>query len=179
MINAPVLAYAYYKHPFEVHTDASTQGIGAVLYQRIDDKLHVISYASRSLKPSERNYSAYKLEFVALKWAVTEKFYDYLYGHKFEVWTDSNPLTYVLSSARLHAAGHGWLAKLTIFDFSIKNKYGKPTTDSYSLSRLPAITHEVTKAICDPVVLSEDVVSHFPMSVEVASDFEVFGRSSR
>ena len=91
LVSAPILAYADYTLPFEVHTDASGRGVGAVLYQKQDDRLRVIAYASRRLSPSERHYSAHKLEYLALKWAITDKFHDYLYGHKFEVWTDNNP----------------------------------------------------------------------------------------
>ena len=61
----------------------------------------VISYASHTLKPYEksmRNYSSTKLELLALKWSVCEKFRDYLIGSKFTVLTDNNPLTYVCTS---------------------------------------------------------------------------------
>ena len=102
----PVLAYANYKMPFKVHTDASTSGLGAVLYQQQNGIDRVIAYASRSLKPAEGNYPAHKLEFLALKWAITDKFHDYLHGANFEVVTDNNPLTYVLTSAKLDASGH-------------------------------------------------------------------------
>ena len=64
----PILAFADYSKPFELHMDASGQGLGAVLYQEQDGKLRVIAYASRGLKPSETNYPAHKLEFLALKW---------------------------------------------------------------------------------------------------------------
>ena len=50
-----------------LHSDASTEGLGAVLYQDIDGAARVIAYASRSLKASEKNYPAHKLEFLALK----------------------------------------------------------------------------------------------------------------
>ena len=73
---APVLGYADYSSPFVVHTDASLDGLGAVVYQKQDGKDRVISYASRRLSPSERNYPVHKLEFLALKWAVTDKFHD-------------------------------------------------------------------------------------------------------
>lgn len=75
-----MLAYANYQLPFVVHTDASATCLGAILYQRQAGVDRVIAYASRSLKPSERNYPAHKLEFLALKWAVTEKLSDYLYA---------------------------------------------------------------------------------------------------
>ena len=90
------LAYADFQRPFILHTDASTEGFGAVLYQEQDGLEHVIAYASRGLRNSEKHYPARKLEFLCLKWAVTEKFHDYLYGNQFQVVTDNNPLTYVL-----------------------------------------------------------------------------------
>ena len=90
------------------------------MYQLQNEQEHVVAYASRGLKKSERNYPAHKLEFLALKWAVTEKFKDSLYGHNFEVVTDNNPLTYVLSSAKLDATGQRWVAALAEYDFSIK-----------------------------------------------------------
>ena len=63
----PVLAYADYTKPFVLNTDASGDGLGAVLYQEHDGKEHVIAYASRGLRASECNYPAHKLEFLALK----------------------------------------------------------------------------------------------------------------
>jgi hypothetical protein len=72
----------------------------------------VVAYASRGLSNSEKNYPVHKLEFLALKWAVTEKYHDYLYGNTLTVLTDNNPLTYVLISAKLDATGHRWIAAL-------------------------------------------------------------------
>ena len=76
-----------YSKPFILHTDACNLGLGAVLYQTDEDSLdRVIAYASRTLSKSERNYPAYKLEFLALKWAITDKFHEYLYGGNFDVY---------------------------------------------------------------------------------------------
>ena len=134
--NPPVLAYADYKKSFKLHTDASSSGLGAVLYQQQDGIDRVIAYASRSLKPSERNYPAHKLEFLALKWAITDKFHDYLYGASFEVVTDNNPLTYVLTTAKLDATGHRWVAALSNYDFILTYRSGKLNQDADGLSRL-------------------------------------------
>ena len=114
----PTLAYADYRKLFQLHTDASDLGLGAVLYQ-IDDSGHqrVIAYASCSLSNTERNYPAHKLEFLALKWAVTDRFHEYLYGGQFDVYTDNNPLTYILTSAKLDATGQHWVASLANYDF--------------------------------------------------------------
>ena len=96
----------------------------------------VIAYASRSLKPAERNHPAHKLEFLALKWAITDKFHDYLYGANFEVITDNNPLAYVLTSAKLDASGHLWVAALANYNFSISYRSGKLNMDADGLYRL-------------------------------------------
>ena len=59
-----------------LHPDASTTGLGAVLYQnQSDGKERVIAYASQSLTHAVQNYDAHKLEFLALKWAVTDLFH--------------------------------------------------------------------------------------------------------
>lgn len=152
LIHPPILAYANYKLPFRVHTDACTTGLGAVLYQRQGGHDRVIAYASRSLKSSERNYPAHKLEFLALKWAVTEKFNDYLYGCDFEVWTDSNPLTYVQTTAKLDATGHRWLAALNSFNYTIKYRSGSKNADADGLSRRHE--HEFVETIPEKTVKS-------------------------
>ena len=62
--SAPVLGYPDYSIPFILHTDSSTDGLGAVLYQQqgeSKDDIRVIAYASRSLTASEINYAPHKL----------------------------------------------------------------------------------------------------------------------
>ena len=116
----PILAYANYQKPFKIHTDASELGLGAVLYQDQDDATsRVIAYASQTLSKSERKYHSHKLEFLALKWVITEWFHEYVYSGKFEVHTDNNPLTYILTSAKLYATGQRWVASLANYDFKI------------------------------------------------------------
>ena len=123
--------------PFVLHTDSSSEGLGAVLYQKQNGKLRVIAYASRSVSKSESHYPAHKLEFLALKWAVHEKFHEYLYGsNMFEVYTDNNLLTYVLSSAKLDACGQRWVAKLANYNFTIKYKCGLSNVEADALSRI-------------------------------------------
>ena len=138
LTSSPVLGFADYASPFILHTDASTSGLGAALYQvDTEGKKRVIAYASRGLSKSEANYPAHKLEFLALKWAVSEKFSDYLYGQKFTVYTDNNPLTYILSTAKLDATGQRWLAALVNYDFDLKYKPGRNNQDADGLSRRP------------------------------------------
>lgn len=140
LIGPPILAYPEYSHPFVLHTDASAEGLGAVLYQRQDGVMRVIGYGSRTLTPAEQRYHLHsgKLEFLALKWSICEQFRDYLYySPGFTVYTDNNPLTYVLESARLNATGHRWVAELSDFHFDIKYRPGKSNGDADALSRMP------------------------------------------
>ena len=121
----PVMGFPNHEEPFILHTDASQDGLGAVLYQEQGGKKRLIRYGSRTLNAAEKNYHLHsgKPEFLALKWAVTEKFRDYLYyAPHFTVYTDNNPLTYVLSSAKLNATGHRWVAELADFRFTIREE---------------------------------------------------------
>ena len=131
----PVLAYANYHKPFKLHTDASENGLGAILYQKQDDDTeHVIVYASRTLSKSEKNYDTHRLEFLALKWSITERFHEYLYGGHFDVYTDNNPLTYILTTAKLDATGQRWVASLDNYNFKIFYKSGKLNVEADALS---------------------------------------------
>lgn len=137
LTTSPVLAFANPALPYILHTDASSTGLGAALYQEQEGQLRVIAYASRGLSRSESRYPAHKLEFLALKWSVTEKFSDYLYGNQFTVVTDSNPLTYILTSAKLDATSYRWLAALSTFSFKLQYRPGKQNGDADALSRRP------------------------------------------
>ena len=149
----PVLTFADFTQPFILHTDASSESLGAALYQSQDDGTErVVAFASRSLNRSEKHYPSHKLEFLALKWAVCEKFHDYLYGNKFEARTDNNPLTYVLTTAKLDATGYRWVAQLSNYDFKITYKSGKSNVECDALSRIKwpqGIKQKVVHAILD------------------------------
>ena len=127
LCTAPVLGYPNFTREFILETDASLKGLGTILsQQQKDGSIHVIAYASRSLCPSERsmcNYSSAKLELLVLKWAVTEKFWDYLLGSWFQVYTDNNLLAYVQES-KLGASQIRWLSELALFNFTIKYQTG-------------------------------------------------------
>lgn len=137
LTSVPVLAFSNWQLPYLLHTDASMTGLGAALYQVQDGQTRVVAYASRGLSKSEKNYPVHKLEFLALKWAVSEKFHDFLYGASFTVMTDNNPLTYVLTSAKLDATSHRWLAALSLYNFDIRYKCGQQNVDADGLSRRP------------------------------------------
>ena len=132
---APILAYPNYKLPFILHTDSSLEGLGAALYQIENGVKRDIAYASRSVRKTEMNYPVHKLEFLALKWAITDTFHDYLYGgNTFDVYTDNNPLTYVLTTAKLDACSHRWVARLANYNFNLHYRSGISNIDADALS---------------------------------------------
>ena len=93
------------------------------------------------MNETEQRYHSNKQEFLALKWAITEQFHEYLspYGknrNEFVVHTDNNPLTYIFSSANLDAAGQQWVARLASYNFSLEYQKGKDNTVANFLSRM-------------------------------------------
>ena len=164
------MAYPNFEKPFVLHTDASKDGLGAVLYQHQNDILRVVAYGSRTLTPAEKNYHlpSGKLEFLALKWAICDQFRDYLYyAPSFKVYTDNN-LTYVLSSAKLNATGLRWIGDLADFNFTIHYRPGKANIDADTLSRMviddiaymescaEVIPHEVLQTVVCSAKLQEE-----------------------
>lgn len=131
--NPPILGYPDLNEPFVLHTDASQAGFGAVLYKHSHSRLKVIAYGPRTLTP-ERNYHLHsgKLEFLAHKWAMCKRFF---HAPSFVVYTDNNPHTYILTTAKLNAVGQRWVAELA--NFTIKYRPGKANADADSLSRMP------------------------------------------
>ena len=107
ILSTAMMVFLDFDKPFLLEMDASKEGMGAVLSQKQDDGCyHPITFGGHSLTPAERNYHSSKLEFLALKWSVTEHFKEYLEYAPFVVRTDNNPLTYVLTTPNLDATGH-------------------------------------------------------------------------
>ena len=141
-LQAPILSFPDFNKLFLLETDASGRGLGAVLSQKqADGRYHPIAYASRVMNETEQRYHSNKQEFLALKWAVTEQFHEYLspYGknrNEFVVHTDNNPLTYIFSSDNLDAAGQRWVVRLASYNFSLEYQKGKDNTVADFLSRM-------------------------------------------
>ena len=146
-LQVPILAFPDFDKPFLLETDACGRGLGTILSQKqADGRYHPITYASHVMNEIKQRYHSNKQEFLALKWAVTEQFHEYLspYGknrNEFVVSTDNNLLTYIFSSANLDAAGQCWVACLTSYNFSLEYQKGKDNTVADFLSwmneRLP------------------------------------------
>ena len=120
-MTAPVLVFVDLEKSFVLETDASGIGLGAVLLQEQEDKkLYPVTYTSRALHGSQKNYDSSKLEFLALKWAITEQFREYLLYKPFTVRTENNPLTYIMMMPNLDTMGYRWVNALAGFDFKIE-----------------------------------------------------------
>ena len=110
------------------------------------------------MSKTERNYDAHKLEFLALKWLITQCFQEYLYGGTFEVHTDNNPLTYVLTSAKLDAMGQRWIASLANYDFKIFYWSGHLNVDADSLSRIPWDMEQTYDTPLDTILVKSAII---------------------
>ena len=102
LTTAPLLVHSDFSKPFLVATDGSSVAIGAVLSQ-LDKSVreHPVYYASRSLKKAERNYSTYEREGLAVVFAL-KKFRHYRLCKKFKLFTDYEPLNYVVNNKDPH-----------------------------------------------------------------------------
>ena len=152
LTTAPVLGFADHRLPFIVETDASDRGLGAVLSQKQDVRLRIIVYASRGLRGAERNdanYSSIKLETSVLKWAITEKFRDYLIGGTFTVYTNNNPLKYFHKKAKMSAHEQRWAAALAPFNFDNKYRPGRCNGNADGLSRLHDAEYDANTILAD------------------------------
>ena len=156
-LTAPVLAFADFKKPFLLETDASIEGLGAVLSQKQDDgRYHPVTYASRGLKGGELKYHSFKLEFLALKWAVTEQFRENLQYQPFLVCTDNNPLTYVMTMRNLDAVRHRWVAAMARYNFEIEYVHGMDNKVTDALSHVGGqLDEEAVKELLDQGAIKE------------------------
>ena len=172
---APILVFTDFKKPFRLETDAYGEGLGAILLQESDDgQYHLVAYASQELKGGEPKYHSSKLEFLALKWVVTEQFREYLQYQPFTVQTDNNPLTYILTMPNLDALGHRWVAALAGYNMKLEYLKGSDNKIADTLSWLPPekLNEEAVAELLDYAR-----VSHKPRAE--TANINVLGESER
>ena len=155
-MQSPVLAFTDYTKDFLLEMDASKGGLGAVLSQKQEDgQFHLVAYGSWVLTTHEKNYHSTKLEFLALKWAITEHFKEYLLYQPFLVRTDNNPLMYIMSTPNLDATGHCWVSALAKYDFRLEYEKGRDNAVADTLSRVTThLKPEAVQAILDGAAMS-------------------------
>ena len=132
-----------------------------MLSQEQDDgRYHLVAYASHGLKGGELKYHSSKLEFLALKWAMTEQFREYLQYQPFLIRTDNNPLTYVLTTPNLDAVRHRRVAAMAGYNFEIQYVCGSDNKVANTLSHIGGhLDEDDVKELLDQSAIKE-LLSH-------------------
>ena len=117
-------------------------GLGVVLTQKDDfGREYVVAYASRSNNTAEANYSSYEGEALAAVWAIAH-FRPYLYGQRFTLVTDHQPLRWLMESDKLTDKLARWALLLQEYDFEVVHRAGITNLDADGLSCNPSPSNE-------------------------------------
>ena len=130
LTEAPVLTQPTCGKEYVIFSDSSLNGLGCVLMQ--DGK--VVAYASRQLKPHEKNYLTHDLELVAIVFAL-KIWRHYLYGEKIFIYTDHKSLKYLPSQRELNLRQRRWMKLIKDYDCVIDYHPGKANVVANALSR--------------------------------------------
>ena len=143
LTSAPLLAYPDYSRGFIVETDASGIGIGAILSQKdpCTGRLKPIAYASRLLKPAEKNYSTIDREALAVVWAL-KKFKYVIFGYDITILTDHKPLCSLFVNTLPPGRLGRWALCIQEYGIKIQYKPGKTNLGADALSRYPIVESE-------------------------------------
>ncbi len=133
--NPLTLSVPQYDLPFHLATDASQNGVAAVLYQEIDKKRQYIAVLAKALAPAQRNYPATKRELLAIVWALT-RLREHLYGHRTIIYTDHKALEYLLTQKQANYMVANWSDILLDFNIEIVHRPGISMVLPDALSRL-------------------------------------------
>jgi hypothetical protein len=145
LTTAPVLAQPDNTKPFEVYCDASGTGLGCVLMQ--DNR--VIAYASRALRPHEKNYPTHDLELAAVVYAL-KIWRHYLMGAHCNIYTDHKSLKYIFTQSDLNMRQRRWLELIKDYDLEVHYHPGKANVVADALSR---------KAQCNCVIMDSKIAT--------------------
>uniref|UniRef100_A0A1X7UNW9 Integrase catalytic domain-containing protein n=1 Tax=Amphimedon queenslandica TaxID=400682 RepID=A0A1X7UNW9_AMPQE len=137
LTSPPVLAYPDFSNPFILHTDASGEGLGAVLEQSNENGVcHPVAYASRTVSEHEKNYGITELEALGVVWAL-KHFRAYLWGHKTTVYTDHSPVKSLLRAKHTSGKLARWSQVVSEYDLDICYRPGRQNSNADALSRAP------------------------------------------
>ena len=148
LTEAPVLTQPTCGKEYVIYSDASLNGLGCVLMQ--DGK--VVAYASRQLKPHEKNYPTHDLELAAIVFAL-KIWRHYLYGEKCFIYTDHKSLKYLPSQRELNLRQRRWMELIKDYDCVIDYHPGKANVVADALSRK---TVQTLRALNANLSLSDD-----------------------
>ena len=138
LISAPIVQPPDWNLPFEIMCDASDYDVGAVLGQRVDKKLNVIHYASKTLDNAQRNYATTEKELLAVVFAC-DKFRSYIVDSKVTIQTDHAAIKYLMEKKDAKPRLIRWVLLLQEFDLHIVDRKGAENPVADNLSRLENI----------------------------------------
>ena len=150
LTHPPLLAYPDFNLEFNLSTDASLHGIGAILSQQQGGRDRVVSYFSQKLTETQRKWSTFDRELWAMVAAIRH-FRHFLRGQQFTIYTDHQPLSnFKKISIQDDATGRRarWIAELGSYSFTILHRRGKHNGNADALSRLPKlpVTSVITRS---------------------------------
>ena len=140
LISAPVLRFLNFKEQFILTTDASNQGLGAVLSQNG----HPCLFISRILNKAEERYSTSEKELLAIVWAM-KRLRQYLLGKKFKIQTDYRALVWLHNVKDPSSRLLRWRLRMKEYEYEIEYFKGKENKVADCLSRLFPITTDTLK----------------------------------
>lgn len=156
LINAPILKYPDFSKPFVLTTDASNFALGAILSQGTPPKDQPIAFASRTLNETEQRYSTIEKELLAIVWSC-KYFRPYLYGRKFQIFTDHRPLVWLFNLKEPNSKLMRWRLKLEEYDYEIIYKKGKHNLNADALSRIRLNAVETQSILNNPGDINFDI----------------------
>jgi len=134
----PILQYPDFLKEFVLTTDASNRGVGAMLSQGPIGKDLAVAYASSSLNRMETHYTTSEKELLAIVWA-TKYFRPYLYGRKFQIFSDHKPLVWVMNVKDQGSRLMRWRFQLAEYEYEIVHKCGSQKTNADALSKIGSV----------------------------------------
>lgn len=173
LTNAPILKYPDFNKPFTLTTDASNVAVGGVLSQNH----RPIGYYSRTLNSAEKNYSTIEKELLAII-NCSKHFRPYLFGQKFTVETDHNPLVWLSKIKEPNSRLVRWRLKLEEFDFNVVYKRGLENKVADALSRVELHVNEIdalstTPQISEIPILDADEIDEILGQNPLPTDQEI------
>jgi hypothetical protein len=132
-VSKPILEYPDFTKEFILTTDASNEGIGAILSQGQIGKDLPIAYASKNLNKAERNYSTSEVELLAIVRGI-KHFRPYLYGRKFKIASDHKPLMWNMNIKDPGSRLLRWRIKLEEYEYELVYKKGALNTNADPLA---------------------------------------------
>jgi transposase InsO family protein len=141
LISQPILQYPDFSKEFVLTTDASNDGLGAVLLQGPMGNDLPVAFSSRSLKKAESHYTTNEKQLLAIVWAI-KYFRPYLYGRRFKIASDHKPLTWIMNVKDPGSRLLRWRIQLEEYDYEIVYKKGSLNTNADALSRIGSVSKE-------------------------------------